>query len=104
MIYAVMLFLMVAASVVIYYLMQSQETLYTIRESMKLWSQRLNLLMSIFVGAIVATNGQVITELVGHLPEPWNMMVAPFAGILSFMVVSYARLASQKKEDPPCSG
>lgn len=69
----------------------------TIRESLKLYSQQLNVFVAMTISYIVATNGSDIPALLGKLPEPLNYILAPIAGYVAFMVVSYLRLIPQPK-------
>lgn len=93
--------LLVAAVTLGLYLHLRPKALMSIKSSMALWSQQLNLAVSFAITYVIADNGQIIHALIGKLPEPWNMIMAPFAGFLAFMVVSYLRLAPQAKLQQP---
>jgi hypothetical protein len=69
----------------------------TIRESLKLYSQRLNVFVAMTITYIIATNGEFIPTLLEKLPEPYRVILAPIGGYIAFMVVSYLRLLPQPK-------
>lgn len=89
--------LLLAAAALALYLHLRPKALMSLKDSLKLWSQQLNLAVSFAITYLIADNGQIITTLIGKLPEPWNLLLAPFAGFLAFMIVSYLRLAPQAK-------
>lgn len=68
-----------------------------IRRSLKLWSQQLNLLASMIVGYIVTTGGADVAKILSLLPPAWSPVLGPLSGLITFLVVSYARLAVQPK-------
>lgn len=69
----------------------------TIRESLKLYSQRLNVFVAMTITYIIATDGSFIPALLEKLPEPYRVILAPIGGYLAFMFVSYLRLVKQPK-------
>lgn len=93
--------LLVAAAALALYFHLRPKALMPLKASLALWSQQLNLAVSFAITYLIADNGQIIHTLIGKLPEPWNMVLAPFAGFLAFMVVSYLRLAPQAKLQQP---
>lgn len=93
--------LLLAAAGLALYLHLKPNALMPLKASLKLWSQQLNLAVSFAITYLIADNGQIVTELIGKLPEPWNIVLAPFAGFLAFMVVSYLRLMPQAKLQQP---
>lgn len=93
--------LLVAAAALALYFHLRPKALMSLQSSLKLWSQQLNMAVSFAITYLIADNGQVIETMIGKLPEPWNLVLAPFAGFLAFMVVSYLRLAPQAKLQHP---
>ncbi len=89
--------LVLAAAAVALYVHLRPKALMPLMSSLKLWSQQLNLAVSFAISYVIADNGQIVHTLVGRLPEPWNLLLAPFAGFFAFMLVSYLRLAPQAK-------
>ncbi len=97
----IILTLVLAAAALALYFHLRPKALMPLKASLALWSQQLNLAVSFAITYVIADNGQIIHTLIGKLPEPWNMILAPFAGFLAFMVVSYLRLAPQAKLQHP---
>lgn len=72
----------------------------TFRQSFRLYSQRLNVFMTLIVlPYIIATNGGFLSELVSALPEAYRVVLAPLAGFAAFALVTWARLFVQPNKD-----
>jgi hypothetical protein len=74
----------------------------SVRESFRLYSQKLNALMTLFVlPYIIASNGGFVASIVDKLPEGYRMILAPFVGGIAFMLVTWARLRVQPTPPTP---
>lgn len=100
MLWIVLILVLAAAAAALYFHLRPK-TLMPLMSSLKLWSQQLNLAVSFAISYVIADNGQIVHSLIGNLPEPWNLLLAPFAGFFAFMLVSYLRLAPQAKLQQP---
>lgn len=72
------------------------EFVMTVRESFKLYSQKLNAFATLVVlPYIIATNGGFVAQLVALLPEAYRPIAGMLSGGIAFAVVTWARLRIQ---------
>jgi hypothetical protein len=72
------------------------EFVMSVRESLQLTSQKLNVAITLFVlPYIIATNGGIVGQIVEKLPEQYRIILAPFVGYAAFAIVTWARLRLQ---------
>lgn len=68
----------------------------SVSESFRLYSQRLNAFVTLVVlPYVISTNGGFVAQVFNALPETYRIIAAPFAGMVAFAVVTWARLRVQ---------
>lgn len=68
----------------------------SVSASFRLYSQRLNAFATLVVlPYIISTNGGFVAQAFNALPEAYRIIAAPFAGMVAFAVVTWARLRIQ---------
>jgi hypothetical protein len=68
----------------------------SVSASFRLYSQRLNAFVTLVVlPYIISTNGGFVAQVFNALPETYRIIAAPFAGMVAFAVVTWARLRIQ---------
>lgn len=68
----------------------------SVRESFRLYSQKLNVFVTLVVlPYIIATNGGFVAEIVALLPETYRPLAGMLSGMIAFGAVTWARLRVQ---------
>lgn len=76
--------------------MKTPKFVMTVRESFKLWSQRLNVLASVAIAYVLASP-EVLLSTLNQLPPELRAYFPPVAGFAIFALVTIARLYRQPK-------